>query len=136
MEKFRKTLNLISNVAFITCLVGYLLSANQIKGFGTLLIVGWLSFAVVALVEAFLYQGKAKLLYVIMLVGTAVASVGILFKLMNYPNSQEMLLYGGGSALVGFLLAFFSTQRFDSLMSKSLVAGLIAMYLIKGMFIS
>lgn len=134
MEKFRNTFNLVSNVAFVTCLVGYLLSANQIKGFGTLLIVGWLSFAVVALIEAFLYQGKAKLLYMIMLVGTAVASVGILFKLMNYPNSQEMLLYGGGSALVGFLLVLFSTQRFDSLMSKSLIAGLIAMYLIKGIF--
>jgi hypothetical protein len=71
----------------------------------------------------------------IMLIGTAVASIGILFKLMNYPHSQDMLLYGGGVALVGFLLLLLSTQRFDSLMSKSLITGLIAMYLIKGMFI-
>ncbi len=136
MEKFRRTLNLVSNIAFVICLVGYLLNANQIKGFGTLLLIGWLSFATVVLIEAFAYQGKSKLLYMIMLIGTAVASIGILFKLMNYPHSQAMLLYGGGAALVGFLLLLLSTQRFDSLMSKSLITGLIAMYLIKGMFIS
>ncbi|GAB4116491.1 MAG: hypothetical protein OHK0057_02660 [Thermoflexibacter sp.] len=136
MDIFRRTLNLVSNIAFVVCLVGYLLSANQIRGFSTLLIVGWSSFAIVAFLEAFLYHGRAKLLYMIMLVGTAVTSIGILFKLMNYPGSKELLLYGGGSTLAGCLLVFLSTQRFDSLISKSLIIGLIAMYLMKGVLIS
>jgi Zn-dependent membrane protease YugP len=45
MGKFRRTLNLVSNIAFVICLLGYLLNANQIKGFGIVLLVGWLSFA-------------------------------------------------------------------------------------------
>ncbi|MCU0390683.1 MAG: hypothetical protein MUE81_06160 [Thermoflexibacter sp.] len=132
MEQFRKMVNLVSNIAFLVILVGFLLQMNNYQGVGTILIIGWLSYAIVSFLDAILYKGDTKILYFLMLVGVSIASVGILFHQMQYPNSQQILLVGTACALGGAVLILLFKQRFDNMMFRSLLIGAIGLYLLKG----
>lgn len=135
MHKFKNALITISNISFLLIFVAFFAGKYGFQQARTLQIIAWLAFAVVAVLEGFTASGKAKIFYLIMMLGVAVASMGILFKSMAWENYTQMLLIGGITSIAGSIIIFVINKKADALMLKALIIGAICFFLHQGTFL-
>ncbi len=135
MHKLKNALVTISNISFLLIFVAFFAGKYGFQQARTLQIVAWTTFAFVAVLEGFTASGKAKIFYLIMMLGVAIASLGILFKSMAWENYTQMLLIGGITSVVGSIIIFVVNKKADSLMFKALLIGVICFLLHQGTFL-
>jgi|JI8StandDraft_2_1071088.scaffolds.fasta_scaffold02664_6 hypothetical protein len=135
MNKLKNALATISNISFLLIFVAFFAGKYGFQQAKTLQIVAWATFSFVAVLEGFTASGKAKTFYIIMMLGVAIASMGILFKSMAWENYTQMLLIGGITSVGGSIIIFLFNKKADSLMLKALLIGAICFFLYQGTFL-
>ncbi|MCU0439599.1 MAG: hypothetical protein MUC49_17050 [Raineya sp.] len=135
MHKLKNALVTISNISFLLIFVAFFAGKYGFQQARTLQIVAWVTFALVAVLEGFTASGKAKIFYLITMLGVAVASMGILFKSMAWEGYAQMLLVGGITSVGGSIILFLFNKKADPLTLKALIIGAICFFLYQGTFL-
>lgn len=133
----RPVLNKVSHIAFALVLASYALMSFTKKVDASLLrnlqIIAWATFAVVCMLESLMTnKSKYAFLYRIISMGTAVASIGILFATIKWEGYKNLLLVGISTTLPFALLLLFLVRNANDVVLKGLVIGGLAAYLARG----
>jgi hypothetical protein len=135
MKSLKNILTTISNISFLLIFVAFFAGKYNFPQASALQIVAWTTFAFVALMEGFAYQGKYKIFCLLMMSGVSVASLGILFKSMAWTGYEQMLVVGGISSVGAGVVFLLLSKKLDALVLKAFVVGAICFFLMRGAFL-